>query len=119
MMVLGLLVSATIANADRGMPVLVVILMLQLIMCGALVPVYGRPGMEQLAWFVPARWSFAMGAATAEIPPLPGGETDPLWRHSVWSWLLDLVVLSLITGLFALATRYLLQRQKPRRRKAK
>ena len=64
MMALGLLVSAVIGNADRGMPLLVVALMLQLVLCGGLFPMHDRQLLAELSWLVPARWAFAMGAAT-------------------------------------------------------
>ena len=40
----GLLISAAIDNADRGMPLLVLLIMVQLIFCGGLFEVYDPPG---------------------------------------------------------------------------
>jgi hypothetical protein len=47
-MAIGLAVSAAIPNVDRGMPLLVLLIMAQLILCGGLFPVTGRPALEQL-----------------------------------------------------------------------
>src|SRR3712207_7318475 len=49
-MLTGLAISAAIDNADRGMPLLVLLVMVQLILCGGLFPVEGRVLLEQLAW---------------------------------------------------------------------
>lgn len=112
-MLLGLLVSALIPNADRGMPLLVVILLLQLVLCGMLFPVHGRIVLEQLAWLVPARWGFAMGAATVGMPPVHGPE--PLWTHDAGTWLTNLAVLTALGVCYALATWIFLRRLRPGR----
>ena len=54
-MILGLAISAGIDNANRGMPLLVLVIMIQLVLCGGLA-VDDRQVLEQLSWFVPARW---------------------------------------------------------------
>jgi len=113
-MVLGLLVSALIANVDRGMPLLVLVLMLQLVLCGMLFPLSGRAALEQLSWLVPARWGFAMGAGTAGFPPqLGAAELDPLWKPSRGVWLLDLTMLATLTAVFLLLTWRRLRRLRP------
>ena len=123
MMALGLLVSAVIGNADRGMPLLVVALMLQLVLCGGLFPVHDRQLLAELSWLVPARWAYAMGAATGQYPP-PGAppppapppvQSDPLWEHTAGTWLMDLVALTALTALFVLATAVALRRLEPHR----
>jgi hypothetical protein len=123
MMALGLLVSAVIGNADRGMPLLVVALMLQLVLCGGLFPVHDRQLLAELSWLVPARWAFAMGAATGQYPPSgtppppapPAVQSDPLWEHTAGTWLVDLVALTALTALFVLATAVALRRLEPHR----
>ena len=123
MMALGLLVSAVIGNADRGMPLLVVAMMLQLVLCGGLFPAHDRPVLAELSWLVPARWAFAMGAATGQYPPAgtppppapPTVRSDPLWEHTAGIWLADLVALTALTALFVLATAVSLRRLEPLR----
>ncbi|MCW2718711.1 ATP-binding cassette domain-containing protein, partial [Pseudonocardia sp.] len=76
----GLLISASISNADRGMPLLVLLIMAQLILCGGLFPVKGRAVLEQLAWLMPARWGYALGGATIDVGRIPLTTDDPLWH---------------------------------------
>ncbi|MDT3446181.1 protein kinase domain-containing protein [Pseudofrankia sp. BMG5.37] len=107
----GLLVSALIANADRGMPILVVVLLLQFLLCGLLIPLDGRPPLEQLAYLMPARWGFAMVAATTGYHQTPTDpELDPLWTADAGTWALDLAALLLLTTAVAWATWPVLRR---------
>ncbi|QNI08098.1 FHA domain-containing protein [Mycobacterium kubicae] len=89
-MTIGLLISAWIGNADRGMPLLVLVVMAELVLCGGMFGVAGRIPLEQLAWLSPSRWAFAMSASTVDLNDLhrtiPGGEQDPLWDYKVSSW---------------------------------
>lgn len=89
-MIIGLLISATIGNADRGMPLLVVVVMAELVLCGGMFAVNGRVPLEYLAWLSPSRWAYAMGASTVDLNDLrrsfPGGAMDPMWDYQVSSW---------------------------------
>ncbi|WP_349817001.1 ATP-binding cassette domain-containing protein [Frankia sp. Cppng1_Ct_nod] len=107
----GLLVSALIGNPDRGMPILVLVLLLQLLLCGLLIPLDGRPPLEQLAYLMPARWGFAMVAATTGYRQTPAApKIDPLWTADVHTWTLDLAALLLLTAAVAWATWQVLRR---------
>ena len=89
-MLIGLLISAMIGNADRGMPLLVGVIMAELVLCGGIFGVNGRIPLEQLAWLSPSRWAFAMGASTVDLNDLLlgfGKQVDPLWDYSKSSWL--------------------------------
>jgi hypothetical protein len=117
----GLAVSALIDNADRGMPLLVLLAMLQFILSSALLQIGDRSGLGQLAWLVPARWGFAAGAATIGLPTGPDTHSlyqqhDALWDHGAATWLFDLTVLGVVTALFVAATWWLLRRLDPQRR---
>ncbi len=114
-MAVGLLVSALIANADRGMPLLVVIVMAQLILCGGLFPVHGRAVLEQLSWLAPSRWGFAMGAASLDLASVPPPSNDPLWRHAVATWTGDLVTLAALGTALVISTAAALLRSDPGR----
>jgi ABC-type multidrug transport system ATPase subunit/serine/threonine protein kinase len=107
-MVQGLLVSALIANADRGMPILVLVLLLQFLLCGLLIPLDDTPPLEQLAYLVPARWGFAMVAATTSYKPTL---FDPLWTAEAGTWAFDLGVLVALTVVVAAVTWFVLRRQ--------
>lgn len=111
-MAAGLVISALVDNADRGMPLLVLVLMLQLVVSGGIFPVAGRPGLEQLAWLVPSRWAFAMGASTADLNLLRP-QADPLWEHAAGRWLLAAFVLVVLTGALVALTAVLLRRLDP------
>jgi ABC-type multidrug transport system ATPase subunit len=67
---LGLVISAWVSNADKAMPMLVLMIMVQLVFSGGLVPLAGRPGLEQVSFVVPARWGFAMAASTVDLHSL-------------------------------------------------
>jgi ABC transport system ATP-binding/permease protein len=115
-MIVGLLISAAIDNADRGMPLLVLVLMLELVVSGGLFPVHGRPVLEQLAWLVPSRWAFGMGAVTIDLNVTGRGAPDPLWEHTVGRWLMAAGALVAITLVLVGATAWFLRRLDPARR---
>jgi ABC-type multidrug transport system ATPase subunit len=88
-MIIGLLISAAIGNADRGMPFLVVVVMAELVLCGGMFGVYGRVPLEYLAWLSPSRWAYAMGASTVDLDDLRrsfAGDTDPMWLYDINHW---------------------------------
>ncbi|ABW12589.1 FHA modulated ABC efflux pump with fused ATPase and integral membrane subunits [Parafrankia sp. EAN1pec] len=109
-MMIGLLVSTLVDNADKTMPVLVLVTMAQLVLSGGLVSLSGRMVMEQVAWIAPARWGFAALASTDDLNEVSklGNEvlrTDPadsLWEHSAGIWVLD-IALGLVLAAAALA----------------
>ncbi|MEU9120913.1 FHA domain-containing protein [Streptomyces sp. NPDC048506] len=114
-MMLGLVVSALVRKEEVTMPLLVLLAIIQVVFCGALLPLHGVPGLEQLAWLVPSRWALGAMAGTIDLHRLvPQGLTsDPLFHHTPGTWLLNMgmmVVLSLVSGF--VVTR-LLRRHEP------
>ena len=109
-MAVGLVISALIPNADRGMPLLVLLVMLQLILCGGLFPVQGRVGLEQVSWLVPGRWAYAMGASTVDLKRLPRQPADRLWDHTAGAWTFDTLSLGAIGLTLVLVTAVLVHR---------
>ncbi|ONH23203.1 FHA domain-containing protein [Pseudofrankia asymbiotica] len=108
---MGLAVSALVDNADKAMPPLVLLSAAQLVLAGALIPLAGRPGLNQLSWLLPGRWGHAAAASVTDLvdvqkltdPRLnPGVPPDPLWRHTTKILLLDLGALTVL-GLASLA----------------
>lgn len=88
-MLIGLLISAMIGNADRGMPLLVLVVMAELVLCGGMFGVKGRIPLEQLAWLSPSRWAYAMAAQTIDLDDLrrtAAGDQDPLWEYEPGNW---------------------------------
>jgi ABC transport system ATP-binding/permease protein len=100
-MLTGLAISAAIDNADRGMPLLVLLIMMQLILCGGLFGVRDRPVLDQLAWLVPSRWGFSMAAATTGLASAMHAPLDPAWQHLAGTWLSGLVAI-VITAVISL-----------------
>ncbi len=90
---LGLVISALVDNAEKAMPLLVLVTMAQLVLCGGMVPVVGRPGLEQLSWLVPARWGFAALASTTDLNWVSRNvvDGDPRWNHIAVTYLGDLM----------------------------
>ncbi len=114
---IGLLISALVRDENQAMPLLVLLSMAQLVLCGALVPVVGRVVLEQLSWLLPARWGFSATAATVGLLDMgaPADPPDQTWRHDVTTWLTDLSALAAIAVVAVLLTHRLLLRLDPRR----
>lgn len=153
---LGLVISAWVSNADKAMPMLVLMIMVQLVFSGGLVPLAGRPGLEQISYLVPSRWGFAMVASTVdlhnietvrapqfcaqldqaqaagELPPDLASSVDAdelnqichhkppradaIQRHDAVTWIGDLWVLIVLSGVSIGVVAILLRRLDPKRR---
>ncbi|OSC41044.1 FHA domain-containing protein [Mycobacterium decipiens] len=121
-MMIGLLISAMIGNADRGMPLLVLVVMAQLVLCGGMFGVDGRPPLEQLSWLSPSRWAYAMAASTVDLNDLrrtAGGDQDPLWDYQLSSWLLAAGACAIQALLLVMLIALQLKRIEPQRRARK
>jgi hypothetical protein len=82
------------------MPLFVVSVMAQLVLCGGMVPVTGRLGLDQLSVLMPARWGYAAAASTIDLRTLvPGAEVprDRFWEHTSKIWLLDMGMLAALS----------------------
>ncbi|MEV0061833.1 FHA domain-containing protein [Nocardia sp. NPDC050718] len=103
--VFGLLMSSLAKSNEQVMPMLVVMIMVQLVMAGGLIPVTDRVGLEQVSYLFPSRWGYAAGAATVDLRELViGAQEDPLWEHKPGIWILDIVLLIVITSILAVIT---------------
>lgn len=109
--ILGLLLSALVSSNDQVMPVLIVVLMVQLVLHGGLIPILDNDLLNAASKIVPGRWGFAAAAAGVDLegltaPGQPGGvvaEHDPLWESTVTQWSINMAVLSLFGAAFAVA----------------
>jgi hypothetical protein len=113
-MTVGLLVSTLCRTSEQTTPVLVVLVMAQLVLCGGLFELDGSPGMEQIAWLFPTRWGFAAGASTVDLQhmiPL----VDPLWDHTVGSWWRSVLLIVAQMAVLITVTRLALRRLEPGR----
>jgi ABC-type multidrug transport system ATPase subunit len=115
-MLIGLLISAMVSNADRPMPLVVLVVMAQLVLSGALIPLNSKPGVEQLSWATPARWGFAAAAASSGLPDI-NPPVDPQWNHSRVAFTSDLGNLGVIAGAAGFVTLIRLRRLRPKRRR--
>jgi hypothetical protein len=117
-MMLGLLVSAVVRTAEKTMPLLVLIAVVQVVFCGSLFPLFGKPVLEQLSWLSPSRWAVAAEAATVNLPAIMGPPqgrhtTDPLWHHAVTQWGVDVGALVLLAVLCGALVNRALRRHEP------
>ncbi|MGJ5749372.1 FHA modulated ABC efflux pump with fused ATPase and integral membrane subunit [Streptomyces puniciscabiei] len=114
-MMLGLLVSALVRKEEVTMPLLVLLAIVQVVFCGALLPLSGVPGLEQLSWLVPSRWALGAMAGTVGLSRIVPGKltADPLFRHSTGVWLLDLAMLVVLSVVYGLVVAVLLRRREP------
>jgi ABC-type multidrug transport system ATPase subunit len=120
-MTLGLVLSSLVDTSDKAMPLLVVVVMFQVVLSGGIFPLHGKVGLEELAWFSPSRWGYAATASTVNLntvtPSAAGSATDPLWGHSAQAWLIDMAVVVVLAGAFALITWWRLVKMGPVKRR--
>ncbi|MBH0779489.1 FHA domain-containing protein [Nocardia bovistercoris] len=118
---LGLLISAAVDTSEKTLPLLIVVSMAQLVLTGGLVRLPGTPVLEQLSYLSPSRWGYGAGAATLDMDTLSphDGDPDPLWKHTIGTWLLDMGVVAGLAVLFLALAWYRLYRLRPRRRGAR
>lgn len=121
-MIIGLLISATIGNADRGMPLLVLVVMAELVLCGGMFGVKGRVPLEYLAWLSPSRWAYAMGASTVDLNDLRrsfAGDMDPMWDYQVSSWMIAVTACAVQALVLVILLAIQLKRLDPQRKVGK
>ncbi|MEI2778220.1 MAG: FHA domain-containing protein [Tetrasphaera sp.] len=111
----GLALSAYVSTSEQVMPLLVVSVMAQLVLCGGLIPIAGRVPLEQLSWLAPARWSYATAAAGVDLRGIfPAAPADRLWNHDLTTWAFCLLVLALGNALLGWLTLRRLQQHRVR-----
>ncbi|WP_024802231.1 FHA domain-containing protein [Nocardia sp. BMG51109] len=111
--VIGLLLSTVAKSNEQVMPLLVVMIMCQLVMAGGMIPVTDRIVLEQMSYVFPSRWGFGAGASTVDLRELfAGAQPDALWQHKSGWWLLDVVMLLVITAVLSVLTWWRLRLKK-------
>ena len=106
---LGLVISSLVRSSEQIMPLFVVSIMVQLVLCGGMVPVTNRIGLEQVSSLVPARWGYAAAASTADLRTLVPGSLlpqDRFWQHTSKIWLIDMGVLAGLSLFYACFVRW-------------
>ncbi|GAA2612281.1 FHA domain-containing protein [Actinomadura fulvescens] len=89
---LGLAISALARTRDNVALTTLVTMTLQLLLCGGLVSLAGRPFLAVFALLTPGRWAYAVTASTSNVPG------DVLWAHRPGTWALDLGMVVLLTA---------------------
>jgi ABC transport system ATP-binding/permease protein len=119
-MALGLLVSAMVSTSEKTMPLLVLLALAQVILCGGLVALPGTIGLEQLSWLAPSRWGLAAAASTIDLnnlqPSVPGEPPDSLWDNTAGTWLKDMGVLAGLGLTYLIIAWWRLERLRPGRK---
>ena len=109
---LGLAISALVRSTEQIMPLFVVSIMAQLVLCGGMVPVTNRIVLEQVSTVVPARWGYAAAASTVDVRSLVPGSLlpqDRFWQHTSKIWLLDMGMLAALSLFYACFVRWKLR----------
>lgn len=102
--ILGLAISSLVRSSEQIMPLFVVTVMAQLVLCGGMVPVTGRLGLDQLSFAMPARWGYAAAASTVDLRHLVPDSLlsqDRFWQHTSGVWLLDMGMLAALSLFYA------------------
>ncbi|MFE9371325.1 FHA domain-containing protein [Streptomyces sp. NPDC006711] len=119
-MMFGLIISALVKTSEKTMPLLVMFAIVQVVFTGILFKVYDSVGLEQFAWLMPSRWAIAGVGTTLDLSHLMGPmdqsdptNLDPLWKHSVAQWCVDISVLLAIGIALGFVVARLLRRHEP------
>jgi ABC transport system ATP-binding/permease protein len=110
--ILGLAISSLVRSSEQIMPLFVVAVMAQLVLCGGMVPVTGRIGLDQLSFAMPARWGYAAAASTVDVRHLVPGSLlpeDRFWQHTSKFWLIDMGMLAALSLLYFAFVRWKLR----------
>jgi hypothetical protein len=97
----GLWISAKVRSTEQTTPWLVAVVMSQIALCGALIPVAGRAVIEDVTMFAPGRWAYVAVASSAHLDRATRFADDRLINFTVQQYWLDLGGLAVL-GLVAL-----------------
>lgn len=96
MAMVGLWISASVRTTEQTTPILVAVVMSQIALCGALIPVAGRAIIEQVTMLAPGRWAYAAAASSAHLDRSPRFFDDDLIEFSAQQYLYDVLGLVVI-----------------------
>lgn len=100
MSLVGLWISASVKSTEQTTPTLVAVVMSQIALCGALIPVAGRAVIEQVTMFAPGRWAYAATASSAHLDLASRFSDDDLIEFTSQQYLYDLLGL-VVLGILA------------------
>jgi ABC-type multidrug transport system ATPase subunit len=108
----GLWISAKARSTEQTTPALVAVAMIQIVLCGALIPVAGRAVIEQITMFAPGRWAFAAAASSAHLDRSPRFIDDKLINFTTDQYWQNLAGLAIL-GVLVLWAGYAAVRRSP------
>ncbi|MGW4807877.1 FHA domain-containing protein [Kitasatospora sp. NPDC004272] len=121
-MMVGLAISSLVKTAEKTMPLLVMFAIVQMVFTGAIFQLFDKPGLEQLAWLMPARWGVAASGNTLDLAhtspvviakPPETAPLDSLWDHSAGMMFLNWTAMILISVGLGLAIQRFQKRHEP------
>ena len=108
---IALALSSLASYVEQIVLTAVLIVLISVVFAGAMFPIDGRVGLEQIAWLVPSRWGFAASASTVDVRAVNLLATaDDSWTHSTGRWLFDMAMLVTLGVAATLALRWHLRR---------
>ncbi len=121
-MAIGLLVSSAVSTAERAMPLVFLLVMVQVVTTGGIFAIHGKAVIEEIAWFTPSRWGFAANAATTNLNVIGGftaqHNADPLWDHTGRAWIIDMASMAALFLFYSGLTWWRLNKLGPLKRGA-
>ncbi|WP_245984769.1 FHA domain-containing protein [Streptomyces tateyamensis] len=118
-MMFGLVISALVKTAEKTMPLLVMFAIVQVVFTGCLFQLFGKAGLEQFAWLMPARWGVGVVGTTVDLghlmilDPAHRDQHDSLWTHSIAQWSINAGMLVVLSTALAFLVLRLLRRHEP------
>jgi ABC transport system ATP-binding/permease protein len=112
----ALALSSLATYSEQILLTAVLVVLISVVFAGAMFPVDGRFGLEQISWFVPSRWGFAASASTVDVHAVNLLATaDDSWKHSAGRWLFDMGMLISLGVVATASLRWWLRRPARRR----
>jgi ABC transport system ATP-binding/permease protein len=112
----ALALSSPATYSEQILLTAVLIVLISVVFAGAMFPIAGRLGLEQISWLVPARWGLAASASAVDVHAVnPLAASDDSWKHSTGRWLFDMAVLVGLGVAATAALRWRLRRPAHRR----
>ncbi|MGN6337089.1 ATP-binding cassette domain-containing protein [Mycobacterium sp.] len=100
--VIGLALSSLGKSLREVLPLVVPVILTAVLFNGSLVQLVSKWGLQQISWFVPARWGFAASASTADLRRVDSLAADAVtWTHYSGWWVFDMGMLVLFGAIAA------------------
>lgn len=129
-MALGLLISAVVNSSDKGVTLLPIVLIPQMVLSGV-IPIADKPVLREVSYLTGAQWGFSAVASTVDLNELtairvapapdsgaqgqvpPAQERRGAWNHSAGVWLRNIAALCVLTIAGCVGALLMLRRRDP------